>query len=111
MLGAGTPPCWSNGGGTGRPTARTAPTAYRADVLRFLDIDPATGKLAANGAHTVQLPDGSGLEALGASLVVIYRDPAAAERHRALRRRLHDGPATEACRRRLRVLRRRHRAK
>ena len=31
--------------------------SYRADVLRFLDIDPLTGKLQANGSHPVQLPD------------------------------------------------------
>ena len=46
-------------------------------VLRFLDVDPATGKFIVNGLHQVQLPDGAGAIALGASLVVIYRDPTA----------------------------------
>jgi hypothetical protein len=74
-LGAGTPPCWSNGGGTGSSNGSNRTYGFRADVLRFLSVDPATGKLAANGAHTVSLPDGGGVEAIGASLVVVYRDP------------------------------------
>ena len=74
-LGAGTPPCWANGGGTGASNGSNRTYSYRADVLRFLDVDPVTGKLAANGHHTVTLPDGAGLSAVGASLVVVYRDP------------------------------------
>ncbi len=74
-LGSGTPPCWSNGGGTGSSNGSNRTYGYRADVLRFLGVDPATGKLAANGAHAVSLPDGGGVEAIGASLVVVYRDP------------------------------------
>lgn len=61
---------------------------YRADVLRFLPVK-ANGKLAVNGAHTVALPDagfswnddareisGTGPHPIGASLVIVYRDPA-----------------------------------
>lgn len=60
---------------------------YRADVLRFLPVK-ANGKLAVNGAHSVALPDagfswnddakevsGTGPHPVGASLVIVYRDP------------------------------------
>ncbi len=74
LLAAGTAACTSGGGGaSGSGTTYT----YRADVLRFFDVDPATGKLAANGLHAVRLPNGQGLDALGASLVVVYRDSSA----------------------------------
>ena len=54
-LGLGSPPCWSNGGGTGGGSgARNLTYTYRADVLRFLEIDPETGKTAGYGAHRVQ---------------------------------------------------------
>ena len=43
-------------------------------VIQFFDINSA-GKFTVNGKHAVQLPDGNGAIALGASLVVIYRDP------------------------------------
>ena len=70
---------------------------YRADVLRFLPIDPNTGKQALNTSFRVQVPDSgtdyddddddddedsrerqdrNGPRAVGASLVVVYRDPA-----------------------------------
>lgn len=62
-------PCWSDG------SKLTRTYGYRADVLRFLDVDPGTGKLAANGSHVVSLPDGGGVSAIGASLVLVYRDP------------------------------------
>ena len=75
VLGAGTPPCWSSGGGTGSSGGANKTYTYRTDVLRYFDIDPLTGKFKVNGAHQVQLPDGGGPIALGASLVVIYRDP------------------------------------
>lgn len=61
--------CWGSGDAT---------HAFRADVLRFLPIDDATGKQRVNGSHVVQIADagaGSGPRALGASLIVIYRDP------------------------------------
>ena len=77
VLGAGTPPCWSSGGGTGSSSGTNKTYTYRADVLRFFDIDPLSGKFQINGAHQVQLPDGGGTISLGASIVVIYRDPAA----------------------------------
>ena len=60
----------------------TAPSqtlrVYRADVLRFLPIDPANSIRRANGAHPIALgssvPGNSGVLATqGASLVVIYR--------------------------------------
>ena len=46
-------------------------------MLRFFDIDPLSGKFQINGAHPVQVPDGGSNIALGASVVVIYRDPTA----------------------------------
>jgi hypothetical protein len=74
-LGAGSPPCWAGGGGTGSGSGQNNLTnTYRADVLRFLDIDPETGKTAGYGTHTVRLPDSRRVSALGASLVVVYRD-------------------------------------
>ena len=74
ILGTGTPPCWSGGGGTGSSGGATKTFTYRTDILRFLRIDETTGKYKVNGAYQVQLPDGNGVTALGASLVVIYRD-------------------------------------
>jgi hypothetical protein len=79
---AGTPPCWSSGGATGGAGGNKLTYTYRADVLRFFDVDtdPASagyGKYIVNTSHQVQLPDGgSGNSlpiALGASLVVVYR--------------------------------------
>jgi hypothetical protein len=74
VLGAGSAPCWSSGGG-GYSWGTNKTYSFRADVLRFLSIDDKTGKFVVNGSHQVQLPDGGGVTALGASLVVIYRDP------------------------------------
>ena len=74
ILGTGTPPCWSGGGGTGSSGGAHKTFTYRTDVLRFLHIDETTGKYKVNGAYQVQLPDGNDVTALGASLVVIYRD-------------------------------------
>jgi VCBS repeat-containing protein len=74
VLGTGTPPCWSSGGGTGSSSGTNSTYTYRTDVLRFFDVN-SDGKFAVNGKHAVQLPDGNGAIALGASLVVIYRDP------------------------------------
>jgi len=76
---AGTAPCWSSGGGTGAPSGAHKLVVYRADVLRFLPIDAATGKHLVTGTQEVKLPDaGSGNSVpstAGASLVVVYRDP------------------------------------
>ena len=83
-----TQPCWSVGG----PASRRLVT-YRADVLRFLPVGE-DGKPFVNRAHSVVVPDygiawpdgdenvvESGGQtrprAIGASLVVIYRDPTA----------------------------------
>ena len=74
ILGTGTPPCWSGGGGTGSSGGSQKTFTYRTDVLRFLRVDEATGKYKVNGAYQVQLPDDNAVKALGASLVVIYRD-------------------------------------
>jgi VCBS repeat-containing protein len=80
-----TPPCWS----VAWPGGRRLVT-YRADVLRFLPVD-TNGKFAVNRAHSIQVPDwGStygdddetstekatwnGARAIGASLVIVYRD-------------------------------------
>lgn len=73
-LGAGTAPCWSSGGGTGSANGSTRTYTYRVDVLRFFDIDPNTGKFRATGAYPVQIPDTDSVTALGASLVLVYRD-------------------------------------
>ncbi|OFW33376.1 MAG: hypothetical protein A3G76_00935 [Acidobacteria bacterium RIFCSPLOWO2_12_FULL_65_11] len=78
---AGTAPCWSSGGGTGSSGGQHKTYTYRADVLGLFDVDQ-DGKLRVNGAHQIQLPDsgssGNGVPiALGASLVVVYRDAAA----------------------------------
>jgi hypothetical protein len=83
---AATPPCWS----VAYPGGRRLVT-YRADVLRFLPIDTATGKQALTVPHRVEVPDWgfkfkdddegttetqteNGPRAVGASLVVVYRD-------------------------------------
>jgi hypothetical protein len=66
--------CWRPGSD---PLPGRATRSYRADVLRFFDVETATGKLAVNGLHLVGIPDGVDQTALGASLVVVYRDPAA----------------------------------
>ncbi len=74
---AGSNACWIGGGApiTGLPRTYT----YRADVLRYFAIDETTGKPRINGGHQVQVPDagltGDFPNALGASLVVVYRDP------------------------------------
>lgn len=72
MLGAATSPCsrFIDGLNTGINSVYS----YRADALRFFDIDETTGKFIVNGLHEVQLPDGGGKAAVGASLVVLYRD-------------------------------------
>jgi len=81
LLSAGTNPCWSAGGSTGGSGGSGAyrTYTYRADVRRFLNAD-ADGRFVGNGNYVVQLPDngpsGSNTPlALGASLVLIYRDP------------------------------------
>jgi len=81
----GTAPCWSSGGATGSPGGQHRTYTYRTDVLGFFDVDenpssPRYGKFIVNGPHEVQLPDsgpaGSAVPiALGASLVLVYRDP------------------------------------
>ena len=80
-----TPPCWSVAWGGGRRLV-----TYRADVLRFLPIGQ-NGKTSVNGGHSIEVPDfgisfpdtdeigaeiGSerGPRAIGASLVVVFRD-------------------------------------
>ena len=78
---AGTAPCWSSGGSTGAASGKHRTYTYRTDVLRFFAADEQTGKLRVNGTHRVQVPDsgpyGNSVPiALGASLVVVYRDPA-----------------------------------
>ncbi len=81
-------PCWS----VNVPGGRRLMT-YRVDVLRFLPINPATGKQDLNTPYGVSVPDAGRFfgdddescrettasplpRALGASLVVVYRDPA-----------------------------------
>ncbi len=73
----GATPCWSSGGGTGQSGGNKRTYSYRYDVLRFLPV--VNGRHRANGLHPVGLPDlgtkKSTPRALGASLVVVYRDP------------------------------------
>ncbi len=76
---SGTSPCWSAGGGAGPANGSRAMILHRADVLRYLDLD-ASGQVIVNATHEVRLPDsgsgGSGTPfTLGASLVVVYRNP------------------------------------
>ncbi len=69
-------PCWSNGG-TGGPGSYLR--VYRADVLRYLNVDANGTVRDVDYTHTVTLPDsginqpGSVPHAEGASLVVVYR--------------------------------------
>jgi hypothetical protein len=82
-----TPPCWSVNWGGGRRLV-----TYRADVLRMLPIGEH-GDTQANGTHTLQVPDfgisfpdtdegggesggSTGPRAIGASLIIVYRDSA-----------------------------------
>jgi hypothetical protein len=79
LVSDGTAPCWSSGGATGSANGQIRTYTYRADVLRFLPVD-ANGNFVVNGAHAVEIPDSgpSGNTvpiAIGASLVVVYRDP------------------------------------
>ncbi len=74
----GTAPCWASGGSTGTSGGSKATYTYRADVLRYLAVDSGTGKLSVNGTHVVAIPDSGSSGnatplALGASLVVVYR--------------------------------------
>ncbi len=81
-----TAPCWT----VNLPGGRRLVT-YRADVLRYLPIGP-NGRQIVNGPQTLEVPDsgplfsdvdeggaetvgGTGPRAVGASLVVVYRDP------------------------------------
>lgn len=78
----GTSPCWSSGGGTGSGGGSKKTYTYRADVLRLLPIDDVetggSGKFIVNTSHTITVPDTGNSNAtptaLGASLVVVYRD-------------------------------------
>jgi hypothetical protein len=71
------PACWSSGGTTG--SSKGSGRSYRADVLRYLQIDPVNNVRLANGPHTVSLPDSGGngngniLLTDGATLVLVYR--------------------------------------
>ena len=76
----GTAPCAASGDSSGGAYGIRRAVTYRADVHRFLEQDPATGKLMVKAVHEVHLPDAGGDVNLapstaGASLVVIYRDP------------------------------------
>jgi hypothetical protein len=83
-----TPPCWSF---IWRGTRRMV--TYRADVMRFLPVK-TNGKIGINGSHQIRVPDSghfydkddddeddwekateNGARAMGASLVIVYRDP------------------------------------
>lgn len=98
-----TRPCWSVSWGGNRRLV-----TYRADVLRFLPIGE-DGKTNANGAHLLEVPDDGlafpdedegeaetsghpGPRAIGASLVVVYRDSTQPLRGIVIR----DGAATKS---------------
>ena len=93
-----TPPCWSQGGTAGPGTWLRV---YRADVLRYLNIDTVNtvnDVLYADGKHTVTLPD-SGINqpgivphTEGASLVVVYRFLDGKQSYKAVV--IFDGPFT-----------------
>jgi hypothetical protein len=83
-LGAGTSPCWSDGGATGSPSGSKITASYRADVLRFFPRqrpttpnEPVTVEVT--GSHQVILPDQGNSNqlpsTLGAGLVIVYRVP------------------------------------
>ncbi len=80
QLGTGSPTCSASGGGTGGANGAKLNYTYRADVLRYFDVAPSApagnGKTVVNGLHSVTVPTSNGIEPLGASLVVVYRDPA-----------------------------------
>jgi len=82
VLGNGNaPPSWSSGGCAGASGGTTTLRGYRADVRPFLPLD-ANGKILANGKYQISLADsgsnGGGTPlTLGASLVLIFRVPAA----------------------------------
>ena len=76
---SGSAPCWSSGGATGSSNGAHVMISYRADVLRFLGVDPATGKLQVNTSHPVELPDSGATgntvpSTGGATLVIVYRN-------------------------------------
>jgi hypothetical protein len=74
------PVSWSSGGCSGSSGGTKIISTYRADVLRFLNID-SNGLPVGNGTYTVSMAD-SGSNgntppvALGATLVLVIRDPA-----------------------------------
>lgn len=78
------PTSWSSGGCTGSSGGSKTMRMYRADVRPYLPLDltagtPTFGALVANGAITVQIADSGSTgntqpNALGATLVVIYRE-------------------------------------
>jgi len=74
----GTQACPLNGGASRRVHT------FRADVLSFLDSDPATGLRIINkvGGYPIAFPTGG--RVLGASLVVLYRSPDPAARLNAI---------------------------
>lgn len=77
QLGPGSGLCFSAGAAQAATGTTGKTYSYRADVLRYLDVDEVTGKFIVNGSHPVQLPDdGITTAALGASLVIVYRGPA-----------------------------------
>ncbi len=74
-LGAANASCLAGAAGSGAVAGQDLLThSLRADVLRFLDQDPATGKTAGYGRHRVRVRDDDAVAALGASLLIVYRD-------------------------------------
>jgi len=91
----GTSPCWSEGGGAGASGGVKKTYTFRADVKRFLPIG-RDGRHQVNRSHTIQLPDTGNAnktpKAVGASLLVIYRDPSASANLNAIV--IYDGSYT-----------------
>ena len=77
---SGNAPCWSSGGGTGGANGAHKMFARRADVLRFIPYDSVAQKYIVKTRYEVRLPDeGTGNQVPstpGASLVVVFKDPA-----------------------------------
>jgi hypothetical protein len=75
----GTSPCWAAGGGTGGSDGAHQEFTRRADVLKFIPINPVTGRYVVKTHYEVRIPDsGNGNQSpstAGASLLIIWKDP------------------------------------
>ena len=70
----GTSPCSSGGGATGNGSLAQQFVLHNADVLRYLELDPLTGKFKLNNTYEVRLRDTNDVDPLGASLLLVFRN-------------------------------------